>query len=175
MEILGCTVPASILESWCHRIVYERQPFYLTEPALRLLPSGLPVYSRAEFSANNADAPMDLVDSYELWNVDRSARWVALLTPGALGLLPADSRTALLRLQWELGRGQIYALSLARQILADWPEALANLTAQVFDTPSGPHLALDHGAWWRLPPPGPLSLAGRVRRPRPGRLPVSAA
>jgi hypothetical protein len=46
---------------------------------------------------------------------------VALLSPAELRSLPADVRTALHRLQWEIGRGQNYVW-LARSIAADEPD-----------------------------------------------------
>jgi hypothetical protein len=60
-------------------------------------------------------------------------------------------RQDLLRLQWELGRGQIYDLEWVQRVLPPNERAVVE-SSGVFDTPDGKKVALDHAAWWDLSP-----------------------
>lgn len=152
--ILGCPVSDALLDTWAERIVFEREPLLLTEEACGLLPAGTVILSAKEFSALGGWVSLDFHDSYDLYAMRRQGLQAALLTPAEFRSLPPSARTALMRLQAERGRGQIYGEAFVRELCQGrMPEAFKQ---DLFETDGGLMLALRHDAW--------RALSGEARR-----------
>lgn len=150
-EIIGCAVSDGLLERWSSLLVREHAPFFVTEAALSLLPQGAVRLTRSEF--NQMSPGLDLRDSYRTYDVKPEGAFVALIGAAEFRTLPCDARQALLRLQWKLGRGQIYDLNAIRGMLpvAERPVVEG---AAVFSTPEGEKVALNYEVWHSLSPSG---------------------
>jgi len=149
--LLGCPVTDDLLGRWVLHMVSPRAPFYLADDDRRLLPAGVIVLTRAELAADYADLPLEARDSYATYHVDHAGAWATLLDDGALDDLSPAARRALLRVQWGLGRGQIYDRAMARDLCAGSTLALAAIDPWTFDADGGDKVALQHRAWWAFP------------------------
>ncbi len=148
--LLGCRISEDLLDTWCHHLVTRHAPLYLTDDALSLLPPDVPLFTREEVASNFPDLPLEARDSYQIYNVDDAARHVVLADSPILRALPDTDRASLLRLQWTLGRGQIYDLAYFEELCGDELEARMLARPFIFDTDGGPMVALGHDVWWKL-------------------------
>lgn len=110
------------------------QPIYLTDAHKGLLPGDTLLLTRRELGENVVAASLDFKDSYWLYSVSRTADTVALMSPAQFNGLPQAAREELLRLQWQLGRGQIYDSAFVEEVLGAVPPLLERTA---FDTPAG--------------------------------------
>lgn len=148
--LLGCPVSDALMERWSALLVHEPEPVYLTHEARRLLPPDLPVMTRQEFGQQKV-ATLELKDSYQLYAISREVPWVILLDAAGWLRLAPGLRSSLRRLQWELGRGQIYQASWVDELLTPAERALA--APCLFPTPQGIYVALTHQLWSQLSEP----------------------
>lgn len=148
-DVPGCEVPQGLFERWSSLLVAEHAPFFVTEGARSLLPDGAVCLTRAEF--NQTSPSLELRDSYRTYDVKPEGAFVTLLSHAEFRSLPLGAQRALLRLQWELGRGQVYDREWVRRVLPTAERAVVD-EPSVFDTPEGEKLALDHAVWWGLSP-----------------------
>jgi hypothetical protein len=118
LHILGCYVPQSTLQSWVERLCFAEEPLFLTEQTRHWLPEQL-ISPRASLEQST-----DFRDAYLSYHVPKHAAWVALLTPQTFRELPKTKQLELMRLQLELGRGQMYTLEWVEQTLGHLPAAL---------------------------------------------------
>lgn len=103
------------ISSWEQRLVYEREPIYVTPAERKWLPAGAVVMNSAEVRENHVIAPLDLFDSYDLYRMDRRGMEVAFLTPAEIWDLSDEARQELMALQAARGRGQIYTEGFLRK------------------------------------------------------------
>lgn len=150
-RLLGCSVTTELYAAWSRLLVTDPEPLILTEEARALLPPGTLVLTEREFYENYAIAPLALRDSYNLYQVTTGLAGVALLSAVELHSLAPDIRTAILRIQWAVKRGQIYDDQFVHGVLADFPAQLDRFLPQLFTTPDGPKLALTRELWQGLP------------------------
>lgn len=148
MNVLGCRASDAILAAWEQRIVFEREPIFVTEAERRWLPAGSIILSAKEFADNFAMAPHDLWDSYRLYEMDRKGMEVALLTPAEFWELSEEARQELMALQAARGRGQIYPEAFLRKAEATLLSGARDRIA----TDDGTRFALRYDAWWALSP-----------------------
>ncbi|MFZ5824563.1 MAG: hypothetical protein ACOY94_09570 [Bacillota bacterium] len=148
MNLLGCRLPEATLASWERRLVFEREPVFVTPAVRRWLPAGAVVLSAAELRENHALAPLDLWDSYGLYRTNRREAEVAFLTPAELWELPEEGRQELMALQAERGRGQIYTEQWLHKVGVSRPGGARDR----FEWAGSHRFALRHDAWWTLSP-----------------------
>ncbi len=146
MNILGCNVSHSLLEAWGRRLVFEREPIFVTPEQQPLLPKGVVLLTREELRANHALAPLDLWDSYSLYQMAREGLEVAFLTPAEVAELPAEARQEIMISQDHRGRGQIYEWG--------WFDKLGIRLSpdgrDQFTTEDKIKIALRYDQWWAL-------------------------
>lgn len=152
LVLVGCRVSRHLLARWELYLVADAAPYFLTAETHDLLPAHQMILTRQEFADNFVDAPLELRDSYNIYAVPHTATWVALIPAQAFSALPRATQDHINELQWQLGRGQIYAMSVVRDLLQEWPAALERAESHAFATPDGDKLALQHDFWWSLPP-----------------------
>ncbi|GGO41867.1 hypothetical protein [Deinococcus humi] len=127
-RILNIPIDQALLESWANWLAPEQQPFYLTEAqgqALKLIISAAPSFSP------------EGRDTFKLWGV--TCPQAVMLNESDFLTLPLATRTELLRLQLEHGRGEVLCV-------ADWRDLLTEVEEQAGG---------EHFVWW------PSLLAGR--------------
>ncbi|MFZ5814617.1 MAG: hypothetical protein ACOY93_04885 [Bacillota bacterium] len=148
MNILGCRITEAIIASWERRMVAEREPIFITAEERRWLPPGSLILTAAEFRENHVMAPLDLFDSYDLYRMNRQGLEVLFLTPAEIGELSEEARLALMALQLERGRGQIYPDGWLRKVGASLPFSGRDR----FVNAAGGFFGLRWDAWWALSP-----------------------
>lgn len=148
MNVLGCRVSEATVASWEQRIVFEREPIYVTPAEQKWLPAGTVLLTAGEVRENNVIAPLDLFDSYDLYRMDRSGMEAAFLTPAEFWELSEEARQELMALQAARGRGQIYPESFLRKVDVSLPSG----SRDRFNLVDGTRLALRYDAWWALEP-----------------------
>lgn len=148
MNILGCRVNEPLIASWEQRLVFEREPVFVTPAERRWLPAGSVVLTGAELRDNYAMAPLDLHDSYNLYAMQRQGLEVAFLTPAEFWDLSEEARQGVMALQAERGRGQIYTEGWLRKLGV----TLATGQRDRFTLADGFRFALRHDFWWSLSP-----------------------
>lgn len=148
MNVLGTRVSEATIAAWERRMVFEREPLFVMPELRRWLPTGTVILSSDELRDNYALAPLDLWDSYDLYRMDRRSLEVAFLTPSEFWELPEEVRQALMALQAERGRGQIYTEGWLRKVDA----RLVSAGRDRFALADGVRFALRHDAWWALDP-----------------------
>lgn len=148
-SLLGCPVSPALFRQWRTLLVSTTAPFYLPDAMSHIVPPEVAVVTREEL--RQQDWPLAFTDSYALWRVHRDATLVALLAPEEFRRFPPELQTSLLQLQWELGRGQIYAAETLRTVLGPLAWATIPHYAQ-FMTDDGLKVALDAAIWQALDP-----------------------
>lgn len=140
---LNCRVTDDLLHNWEDRLVFRREPIFIS-PALRLLlPAHTLVLSPAEFRENQYYASLDHQDTYNLYTMDRGGLGVTFMSPAEIDHLQASARQQLMAFQLQRGRGQIYS--------PDWFESAGVACPTERDlvaTETGPMYALRHDTWW---------------------------
>lgn len=149
-KILGCHIESATLEAWSRHLVFEREPIFLTDAALEWLEPEMLALTRAEFGALEGSLGLAFKDAYRTYSVSHDATRVMLFTSEEFHLLSLEVRARLMRLQVQLGRGQVYPISFVLHVLEDFPSAMGFLEPDAFNSDAGPHLALRSDAWWRL-------------------------
>lgn len=132
MKILGCEVPVSTLEAWAQIFVFEREPFFLTLEVRALLSNARPC---AELKPS-----LELADAYLTYQIPKQAEFVASLKPEEFRVLPRAIQVELVKLQIQLGRGQVYDLGFVCDVLGEIP---ASLERDVF----AEHFTLRYDVW----------------------------
>lgn len=148
MNVLGCRVPEATIASWERRLVFEREPLFVTPEERRWLSPATVILSATELRDNHALAPLDLWDAYDLYQTDRKGTEVAFLTPAEFWELPEEVRQQLMGRQADRGRGQIYTEGWLRKVGV----SLAGGSRDRFTLPDGLRLGLRCDAWWMLTP-----------------------
>lgn len=146
-RLLGCPISDRLLERWSGYLVHQREPVYLSAEARRLLPPEAPVLTRQQFREQPA-CTLEMLDSYHHFIIPEKAGHIALMSPRDWQALAPGLRSSLRRLQWELGRGQLYDEPLMRELLTPEEQTLA--APNLFPTPEGMKLALTHDLWCAL-------------------------
>jgi hypothetical protein len=149
-RIRGCVVTAHTRRAWERVLVFPREPVFVTESAVGLLPPETVILERDELAEDFTAAPLELRDSYWTYAVGQDARRVALLAPAEWRSLPSEERAELRGLQWRLGRGQLYDWSFAHDILRNETGVLRRLDAEVFEADGRPMLDLTWDIWWAM-------------------------
>jgi hypothetical protein len=116
MNILGCEVPISTLEAWSEIFVFEQEPFFLITESRAPLPNSI--------SRNELKPSLEFADAYLTYLISKKAEFVALLEPQEFRALPRETQEALIQLQTQFGRGQIYDLGFVRAVLGEIPASL---------------------------------------------------
>lgn len=151
MDLLGCPVTGDLLAQWARHMVSPAAPFFLAEADRAFAPPDAVLLTRAELTDDYSDLPLEARDAYATYRVAPEATWVTLLTDALLDDLVPETRRALLRAQWRLGRGQIYDHGVARDLCGRSVAARAALTTGTFDMDAGDKVALQYRTWWALP------------------------
>jgi hypothetical protein len=138
--ILGCRVDDATLEAWAKYLVFAREPIFLSNDLREKLPEFLNVISRADF--NQRDDLLEFKDAYLTYSV-ADAPWMALLKPAQFRNLEPALQFEIMTLQSELGRGQIYSLEFAKEILGS---EFLKLEPDVFSD----RVAIRFDTWWSL-------------------------
>lgn len=147
LQVLGCTVPTSLLQQWYRFFVSEVEPYFLSVDLLCWLPREVLVLSRDEFWALNL--AREYRDSYTAYRVQPAATHMAFMTSEEVEELSTTGREALLRAQWSFRRGQIWAWDVVQsmELSPSWYAAAAQRSVETED---GTKLALDARLWWML-------------------------
>lgn len=132
MNILGCEVPISTLEAWSKIFVFVLEPFFLTTESRALLLNSVP---RRELKPS-----LEFADAYLTYLIPEEAEFVVLLESQEFRALPRDVQEALIQLQTQFGRGQIYDLEFVKGVLN---EILAFLEPDIFAN----QFVLHHDIW----------------------------
>ncbi|GGJ33715.1 hypothetical protein [Deinococcus roseus] len=138
MNLLGISVPFCTLQRWKEIFVFPDEPLFFTETLLDLARDLNPQPRTPRGNLNFADA-------YQTYHVGSQASHVACCPPDTIRFHPHHD--SIMQLQMELGRGQIYPLEAVLQVFGTLP---AVLKPDLFETNTGPHVALRHDAWHAL-------------------------
>ncbi len=138
--ILGCEVDDAMLEAWAKILVFEQEPFLLSNELRQKFPESVNLISRSDF--NRRENPLEFKDAYLTYSVG-VAPWVAMLEPAQLRSLKPALQLEIMTLQAELGRGQIHSLEFAQKILGS---ECSKLETDV----SADRVAIRFDAWWSL-------------------------
>jgi hypothetical protein len=138
--ILGCEADAATFEAWAKISVFEREPIFLSDKLRQQLPESVHVISREEF--REREHPLEFDDAYLTYSVGE-APWVALLEPAEFRALGSSLHLQIMMFQAELGRGQIYSLEFAQDVLGS---EIEKLEPDVFAA----RVAIRFDVWWSL-------------------------
>jgi hypothetical protein len=127
MNILGCEVPISTLETWVRFFVFNLEPVFLTREAQEFLPMAvwsdlvdqMRLIPRRDFAAT-----LEYRDAYLTYLIPKEAEFVALLEAQDFRAFPRDVQESLIQLQIQFGRGQIYDLEFVHGVLGEIQTAL---------------------------------------------------
>ena len=138
--ILGCQVEDATLEAWAKTLVSAQEPIFLSNELRKKLPESVNVISRDEFKQR--DNSLEFDDAHLTYSVG-NAPWVAMFEPAQFRNLEPALQLEIMTLQSELGRGQIYSLEFAQEILG---REFSKLEPDVL----ADHVAIRFDAWWSL-------------------------
>jgi hypothetical protein len=127
MNILGCEVQVSTLETWSSFFVFTLEPIFLTRANQHLLPNELRIELMEQkrlVMREDFEATLEYRDAYLTYSVSIEARFVALLKPKEFRALPREIQVELMTLQRQLGRGQFFDLEFVRTVLGEIPALL---------------------------------------------------
>jgi hypothetical protein len=107
--------PASdILKEWIKTFVPDKDLFFLPENKLASFKEYLHnalVIPHEEFNNHSSYKQIQLVNSYEYWNISKDVHYVLVTPSGWVNHLPAKKKIDLFQIQKEVGRGLIHPIS----------------------------------------------------------------
>ncbi len=144
-HLLGCPLATEVQTAWLEHFVVEREPFFLPDDLLPLLPADIPLLARADTTALLLSR--SALDTYGTFRIGPQARWLTALTPAVFADLTREVQERLLAAQWSLGRRHVYPWDTIQPLLPDTlPPALVQRR-----TAAAPHvLGLDSALWHAL-------------------------
>lgn len=158
-HVQNCLISEETIRTWEQKFVPTHDTFFFEKEnqAIDLLGDDVYLLSREQWVGNKELNTLDVSTALQPWSIRTEAAFVAVVSGGAFDELSQGRRVQVFYEQWRLGRGQIFTLEwledevLANVSSADHDSALDLLTRNLFDTPEGKMVALQHTLWIALP------------------------
>lgn len=131
------------IEDWIRSYVPEKDLFFLPEKDLIFFEEYLQnvlVIPREEFFEHKSYNQIQLVNSYEYWNISKEVQYVIVASSDWVNSLPAKKKKHLFYIQMEYGRGLIYPISFSFR-------ATSVLKENVIETNEEHFLILQRAIW----------------------------
>src|SRR4051812_42510949 len=103
------------VSNWIENLVPKKDLFFVGEKDLIMLVEYLSevlVVPREEFFQHSSYKQIQLVNSYMYWNISAKAKFVIVAQPDWITNLPEQKKRDILIIQYKMGRGLIFPLSL---------------------------------------------------------------
>jgi hypothetical protein len=144
LSLLGLAVPQETIERWVELLVTAHAPYFLTHELADALRPHFFLLRREERSSLGLN--LSHTDSYACYAVGQQGAWVVALDAAELEGLEPHLRTAVLRAQAELRRGQVYTWETVAPVVM---QAGCREQAEVWRVDDW--FVLDYSVWRVLP------------------------
>lgn len=143
-HLFGCTISEELIAEWSQLLVCEPSPFFIQDDLE--LPEETLILSRKDFSEVGFNASFR--DSYATYHISKDAKRVAFLSSAEFDSLRLESQQALLTMQCNMNRGQVYSWEQVAPFLASCIEQAETRSVNVQDKKI---LVLDAKIWHLIP------------------------
>jgi hypothetical protein len=144
-NIKGIKISKETLKEWKDRFIPEYDYFYfehVKDATKYNLNSFLMV--REELASNLILNTLDTLTAYTPWRVNKNAKYVAVISNSDFSKLNTYEKKEIFYLQWKLGRGQIWDLSVLQQVFENITISLEDYT---FSTEEGKKIIIQRTLW----------------------------
>lgn len=137
------------LKEWENKFIPDCDYFYFedAEHARSLLQSKAFIILRDELASNMQLNTLDTSTAFTPWNVDRKAKYVAVINNEEFSKIDNKNKKEIIYLQWKLGRGQIWDLKVLHLFLDQSSVILDNYS---FPTEDGDKVLIQKSLWNQL-------------------------
>lgn len=114
------------------------------------------IMTRKEFSDHNSFNQIDMVNSYQYWNIRKEAVWVCATHPEVMDILDDHQRKTIFKIQKEVNRGLLFEWSFVYSIVHKLSSEtvkeiiLQQLSSYLFEYESTQYISLQSSLWHRL-------------------------
>ncbi|RBP04445.1 hypothetical protein [Rossellomorea aquimaris] len=134
------------IKEWIQTYVPDKDLFFLPETKLASFKeyvSNVLVIPHEEFMNHSSYKQIQLVNSYEYWNLSKDVAYVLVTPPGWVNHLPVEKKIDLFRIQIEAGRGLIHPIS-------DYTVGTSSLSGNMIKVKDEEYLVLHKAMWDEL-------------------------
>ena len=99
-----------VIQAWEKKVVPEYDVFYFPtlEEVKKYMPEHTLVIPREEFSKHNSYQTIDMINSYEMWQISKEANYVCVVPEDLFQMIDRRKQQAILNTQQAFGRGLIF-------------------------------------------------------------------
>ncbi|MGE8207795.1 hypothetical protein ACQKP0_25340 [Heyndrickxia sp. NPDC080065] len=156
-EVEVLPIEESVIQAWQEKAVPLYDLFFFTtiDEVKEYMPENILVIPRDEFNHHNVYQTIDTINSYEMWKISRKAKYVCVTPEELFPTIDRHTRTLLLNIQHELGRGLIYEWEILEPVLKNQPLQLQEEVWEIIESyiiqQDKPYIVFQRNMWTMLP------------------------
>lgn len=148
-KIKNIKLSKQTLKEWEDKFIPNFDYFYFedVEHARSLLQSNGFILLRDELARDMQLNTFDTSTAFSPWNVNRNAKYVAVISNEDFNKIDLKNRKEVFHLQWSLGRGQVWDIEVLHQFVGQSSTILDDYT---FSTEGGDKVIIQKSLWIQL-------------------------